>query len=101
MARVMSLVKLNPARCARLVKLPVVRLTPVGATTPTELTYLAFIVNASSMPSRCNVQAAYQYNVQAQGTPQAAPHHIVVPITDKSTKSFKLLQRDHSSGRGR
>ena len=32
-----KLVKLNPARCARLVKLSVVKLAPVGATTPIEL----------------------------------------------------------------
>ena len=35
-------VKLSLARSARLFKLPVVRLALIGATSPTELTYLAF-----------------------------------------------------------
>ena len=40
------------------------------------------------MPSRWDVQVAPQCKVQAQGTPQSAPHHTVVPITDESTKGF-------------
>ena len=78
-------VKLSLARSARLVKLPVVRLALTGATTPIELTYL------DSTQTRVPCQSAAVHK-NTQDTPQAAPHHIVVSITDKSTKCFQLLR---------
>jgi len=87
------LVKLNPALCARLVIHSVVRpQSRAGVTTPFELYYLVFTAKASSMPSRWDVQVAHQCNVQAQGTPQSAPHHTVVPITDESTKGLSSFR---------
>ena len=78
-------VKLSLARSARLVKLPVVRLALTGATTPIELTYL------DSTQTRVPCQAAAVHK-NTQDTPQAAPHHTVVSVTDKSTEGFQLLR---------
>ena len=81
------IVKLNLAHSARFVQLPVVRLALTGATTPIELPYL------DSTQTRVPCQAAAVHK-NTQDTPQAAPHHTVVSVTDKSTKGFKLLREE-------